>query len=101
MSTMMVTRVFVSPSKKLDEKFVAAAVDIPVDAPDFVAGLILAILREIDTESQIWRLMQARDEAFDDGARKQLHVLDANENLGSMNRFRGLSIIGVLKFLSP
>ena len=36
--------------EELDEKLVAAAVDIPVDAPDFITRLILAVLCEIDAE---------------------------------------------------
>src|SRR5262245_30764099 len=68
--------------EELDEELVAAAVNVPVDATDFVTGMILAVLRKIDTEAQIRRLMQARDESLDDGSRQQLHVLNANQNLG-------------------
>src|SRR4030095_12783908 len=68
--------------EELDEEFVAAAEDVPVDATDFVAGLILPVFCEIDAEPKIRRLMQSRHEALDDSSRHELHVLNANQNLG-------------------
>src|SRR5215207_5873553 len=67
---------------QLHEQFIAASINIPVDATNFIAGLVLPILCKIDAEPKIGRLMQPGDESFDNGSRQQLHILNADQNLG-------------------
>ena len=52
----------------LDVIAVGLAVDAPVDVPNLVAGVVLAVLRELDAESLVWAFVNAGQEALDDVA---------------------------------
>src|SRR2546427_3006853 len=76
--------------EKLDVELVASRKDVPVDAPDLIAGHVLAIGREIDAETQIWRPVESLDKPFHDCPRDQLEILNLYQNLGIDETVYGL-----------
>ena len=67
---------------ELDVQLVGTSKHIPVDAFELIPGLVWAVLREVHAESQVRGLMKPGNESFDDGARRQLQVLNTHQNLG-------------------
>jgi len=66
----------------LDVVPVSPAEDLPVDVLDFIAPHVLAMLRELDTETMIGALMKAGNKTFDDEPGPELHVGESGNNVG-------------------
>jgi hypothetical protein len=62
-----------------DVEAVGAAEDFPVEAADFIALDIGAVLAEFDREAFVGRGVEAGGEAFDDGSGEELQVLQAGD----------------------
>jgi hypothetical protein len=59
-----------------------AALDLPVDVLDVVAGNILAMLGELDGEAVVGALVHAREVALDDEPGLDLQAADLGEGEG-------------------
>ena len=66
----------------LDGVAFGAAVALPVDVADVVAGDVLAVLHELDGEAAERALVVADAQALDDGAGLQAQSLGAGEDVG-------------------
>ncbi len=68
-----------------DVKAVAAAEDLPVEAADFITLNVGAVLAEFDAETLVRRGVVAGGEAFDNGAREELQLLQGRDVFGLEN----------------
>ena len=64
----------------LDVMAIASGVDLPVDRRQIVAGNVLAVFSELDTESFERAAMKAREEPFDDRTGLQFQVAEARND---------------------
>ena len=70
------------PAIPLEEAFVGAREDIPIDVPKIVALRIGAILGELLGESEVGRAMQSRHKPIDDGLGDQVEAGDGGKGGG-------------------
>src|SRR2546423_1186258 len=66
----------------LHEMPVAAREQLPIDAPDVVAGHVRAMLGEIHRRAEVRRTVQAVDDALDDDARHKPEIADSRQDGG-------------------
>ena len=62
---------------------------LPIDVTQVVAGMVLAMLQELDRLPEVWAAMAAGHEAFHDVLGSQIQSLD------SLDRFRMQKVFGI------
>jgi hypothetical protein len=71
----------------LHKQLVGAGEHLPVDVAGAFAGVVQAVLRKLDREPVVGRLVQARDEAIDELAGEEFEVLEGADG-GEVKRHR-------------
>ena len=66
----------------LDVELVAAAVDLPIEEAQLVAGLVLAVVAVLRAEAVEGTRVQAAEKALHCAARDELHVAEPAQDLG-------------------